>query len=439
MRRARLAALRAGRDASPGAGAAALDAILLDRCSVMPSSGSRVCVPAASPAASPCSSSASLQTRRGSPTIGARSATSATTSKGFVCCCARRAPAARSKRRCARPTPPAGRCVSAGRGRLTWTMSGCVARRCRTPEHGGAARGMRSISSGGRGFRLCIGHGGPPKPGGGGQPRQVAAVSRATAVTVRGRTVTLWQFACTPAPAAPAVDAIPLGPDAQASWRAAALALPRSVPVLWRSVHHASRDLPRATLLASHLAAPGFEERDRVLDGPSFGLTFFLLLTSVVLDVPLPDEVVASAEIDERGRIGPVDAIAEKIAGIMAIAPSVRRVLVAADQRDGATGPSRGHLDIVGVADAAEALRTSSRTGCRGAWRTRGPIRTGAPSSSTHSSGSPSSGGVRRWTGRPSNAVLCSRSANGRSMTISGTGCNSRERWRRGTSATRGA
>ena len=82
-----------------------------------------------------------------------------------------------------------------------------------------------------------------------------------------------------------------------------------------------------------------------MLDGPSFGLTFFLLLTSTVLDVPLPDEVVASAEIDDRGRIGPVDAIAEKIAGIIAIAPSVRRVLVAADQRDEALQAVRGRLD----------------------------------------------------------------------------------------------
>lgn len=182
-------------------------------------------------------------------------------------------------------------------------------------------------------------------------------MSHATAVTVRGRTVALWRLECGPPPALPIADSIPFGPDAQASWRAAALALPRSVPVLWRSVHHAARELPRATLLDSHLPAPGFEERDRVLDGPSFGLTFFLLLTSIVLDQPLPDDVVASAVIDDRGHIGPVDAIAEKIAGIIAMAPSIRSVLVAADQRDEAVQAARHQLEVVGVTDAAEVQR----------------------------------------------------------------------------------
>jgi hypothetical protein len=182
-------------------------------------------------------------------------------------------------------------------------------------------------------------------------------VTHATTVTVRGRTVALWRIDPSSSPAPHPNEPISFGPDAQASWRAAGLALPRSVPVLWRSVHHAARDLPRATFLDSHQSAPGFEERDRVLDGPSFGLTFFLLLTSVVLDVPLPDDFVASAQVDERGRIGPVEAIAEKIGGIVARAPTIRRILVAADQQDEAIVAARGALDVIGVADAADALR----------------------------------------------------------------------------------
>lgn len=182
-------------------------------------------------------------------------------------------------------------------------------------------------------------------------------MSRATAVTVRGRTVTLWRFECGASHTRASVDLVPFGPDAQASWRSAALALPRSVPVLWRSVHHASRDMPRAAVLDSYLSTPGFEERDRVLDGPSFGLTFLLLLTAAALDVALPDDIVASAQIDDRGRIGAVDAIADKIAGIVAITPGIRRVLVAAEQRSEGVYAAVGQIEVIGVSDASDALQ----------------------------------------------------------------------------------
>lgn len=180
----------------------------------------------------------------------------------------------------------------------------------------------------------------------------------APGISVRGQTISLWhlQSASTARPVPPGFAHVPFGREAQASWHAAALALPRSLPVLWRSVHDAARDLPVATFLRSHLEAAGFEERDRVLDGPSFGLTFFLLLASVVLEEPMPEDTAASAALDERGRLHPVDALDRKIAGLVAMAPSIRRIVVAAAQHDEARAAAGDHVEVIGAASAAEAL-----------------------------------------------------------------------------------
>lgn len=182
----------------------------------------------------------------------------------------------------------------------------------------------------------------PPAP----RPGHVAAI------TVRGLTTTLWHLQ--PGGGAPTTTA--LGTDACASWNNAGMALPRALPVLWRSVHDATRALPVVRRLRATLAAPGFEDREALVDGPSFGLAFFLLLASSVLECAVPGDVLASAGIDAFGRLLPVDSLPQKIAGVVGMAPHVGRLIVAAEQAERATAIARGRLEVVSAKNAAEAL-----------------------------------------------------------------------------------
>ncbi len=183
----------------------------------------------------------------------------------------------------------------------------------------------------------------PPTP----RPGHVAAV------TVRGRTTTLWHLHLAPHRAARSTV---LGADARASWRSAGIALPRSLPVLWRSVHEATQEMPVIQRLRTSIDAPGFEERDAVVDGPSFGLAFFLLLASSVLDCAVPGDVIASAAIDAYGRLHGVDGLRQKLEGVRALAPGVSRVVVSADQAHEAERHAGGTLEVIGATSAAEAL-----------------------------------------------------------------------------------
>jgi hypothetical protein len=183
----------------------------------------------------------------------------------------------------------------------------------------------------------------PPVP----RPGHVAAV------TVRGQTTTLWHLYLAPRGEARGTA---LGADARASWRNAGIALPRSLPVLWRSVHDATRDEPVIERLGVTIDAPAFEERDAVVDGPSFGLAFFLLLASSVLDCPVPGDVIASAAIDAYGRLHGVDGLRQKLEGVRALAPGVSRVVVCADQAREAGRHTGGTIEVIGASSAAEAL-----------------------------------------------------------------------------------
>jgi hypothetical protein len=139
-------------------------------------------------------------------------------------------------------------------------------------------------------------------------------------------------------------DAIEFGTRARAAWGAAAGVLPRALPLLWSSVRSARQAAPRARLLASRPRPGAIAVPDRLLDGPSFGLPFLLALASLVLDEPLPADVAASAALGVTGRIEGAGAIAEKIEAFVALAPRVRRVLVAPVNEAEARGASAGAL-----------------------------------------------------------------------------------------------
>ena len=181
-------------------------------------------------------------------------------------------------------------------------------------------------------------------------------VGIAPAVTLRGGTVALWALTSNvPANVPATLHRAALGAEATASWHAAVLALPRSLPVLWRDLRELAQHPPVPLHLCSHLAEPGIERRDRVVDGGSFGLAFLLQLASRVLSLPLPPDLIASVAIDELGRTSRVDGLFEKLDGIATLAPRISRVLVAASQHD-EVRISAGRLQLVPVRTAAQAL-----------------------------------------------------------------------------------
>jgi hypothetical protein len=147
-----------------------------------------------------------------------------------------------------------------------------------------------------------------------------------------------------------------LGPQMRQSWRAAAVALPRAVPVLWQSVRDATRQLPEITLLHGRRTTPGFVDAGAMVEGPSFGLGFCIHLASVVLGCPVPPHVVAAAAIDASGLVLPVGGLERKLAGIAALLPRVTDVLVAADQADEARRAAPAAVRVVGITRAADAI-----------------------------------------------------------------------------------
>ena len=147
-----------------------------------------------------------------------------------------------------------------------------------------------------------------------------------------------------------------LGPQMRQSWRAAGVALPRAVPVLWRSVRDATRQLPEIALLHGLRTTPGFVDPGALVEGPSFGLAFCIHLASVVLGCPVPPHVVAAAAIDASGLVLPVGGLERKIAGIATLLPRVTDVLVSADQVDEARRIAPASIRVIGIPRAADAI-----------------------------------------------------------------------------------
>lgn len=137
--------------------------------------------------------------------------------------------------------------------------------------------------------------------------------------------------------------------EAKQVWMDAISAVPSSIPVLWKSLENVSEQKIFAQKVANFRGVS-------VLDGRSFGLAFGLALVSKLLEVPLPVTWMASADIDEKGRVGEVDALEEKIDTIWNYAPRVRRLLVAKEQEEKAERYSAGRIDIVGVNTLTEAV-----------------------------------------------------------------------------------
>jgi len=182
--------------------------------------------------------------------------------------------------------------------------------------------------------------------------RPEPGVGSIAALTVQDETVVLWHVAR----GRPGGSGATLGRSLRASWRDAAIALPRALPVLWSSMQTAMAATPTISYLASVRSAPGMPDLRSPIDGPSFGLALTLSLASIVFDATLPGDVVASATVDGSGNVGPVGGLGQKIGGLQRMAPRVTRLIVAASQRDEAELHAGPHLRVVPVTHAAEAI-----------------------------------------------------------------------------------
>ncbi len=172
-------------------------------------------------------------------------------------------------------------------------------------------------------------------------------------VSVREDGASLWRFRA--AETGELVKDASLASEAVGAWNRARIAVPRSLPVLWRSVREAHE---RPWSLRLVCRSTGLMEPDRVLDGGSFGLSFALALASAILGRALPSVVAASATMDEHGKLGRVDDLGRKIRFLVEFAPSVRKFLVFSGQEAEAREAEKGSLQVVPVSSLSKAFES---------------------------------------------------------------------------------
>lgn len=183
--------------------------------------------------------------------------------------------------------------------------------------------------------------------------------------------------------------------DALEVWRRAADLLPTVLPIMWQSPRLSDprtesdslRPLPSAPprLRRAHApvrvrnASPGTYES--VVAGESLGLAILLAQASLMLEMPLPCDLAATATITPNGGLGPVGGLEAKLRALVRLAPRVRRVIVAEHQRveadrlvgeiaveEGAVPPA-----VVGLAAARDAVRLAlPEDATEAAWRCAG-------------------------------------------------------------------
>lgn len=150
-------------------------------------------------------------------------------------------------------------------------------------------------------------------------------------------------------------EAAALGRAAHEALGLAEAALPRALPLLWRSLAGLRR--PRALLLGA-LTEGGYPPQH--LEGDSLGLAAALAMASEVLAVPLPQDVVAAATLSALGQTGPVSGLAPKLEALRQCARGVfcgpgqrARLLVHPDNRGEVEAAD---IDAVAVRSLSEAI-----------------------------------------------------------------------------------
>jgi hypothetical protein len=103
---------------------------------------------------------------------------------------------------------------------------------------------------------------------------------------------------------------------------------------------------------------------EQTLDGSSFGLSFCLAFASLMLAVPLPGDLLASAAVTPEGQLEAVDeaALARKLRLVHGWAPGVRTLIVASANGDFAKSVARelgAGFDVLAVSSLQAALEVA--------------------------------------------------------------------------------
>jgi len=126
------------------------------------------------------------------------------------------------------------------------------------------------------------------------------------------------------------------GSDEAALAQSARRAIERAHRLLAERTRLAWRPLPR--LSEVHLTRldtvypTGAIHRTLPVEGDSLGLSTVLALASMLYGQPLPDDIVASAAVDDQGALGQVGRVEAKVRTVVECLPGVRRIIVAKEQ-----------------------------------------------------------------------------------------------------------
>ncbi|MBI3269247.1 MAG: hypothetical protein HYZ53_09515 [Planctomycetes bacterium] len=142
------------------------------------------------------------------------------------------------------------------------------------------------------------------------------------------------------------------------SWHYAATVLPRSLPVLWKSVRERQLRTPYARHLGTIVLREGETAvPEAVLAGKSFGLAFLLSMASAVLGREVPSDILATAVVRPDCRLGRVTGLQAKVRCAVEVAPRIRRLFVSAKQPvEDQAAAQRAGLKVCTFASGAEAL-----------------------------------------------------------------------------------
>jgi hypothetical protein len=144
--------------------------------------------------------------------------------------------------------------------------------------------------------------------------------------------------------------------DARRAWDDALLAAVRSLPILFTALSQA-RSIPLRVVPINSVSRDGtLSVPAAVLTGRSFGLAFLLACVSRVFKISIPDDVAASAEVDNEGRVTGVGGLSAKMHALRETLPRVTRLLIAVDQVHEVQHLSDRQLRIVGIRDARAAI-----------------------------------------------------------------------------------
>lgn len=163
-----------------------------------------------------------------------------------------------------------------------------------------------------------------------------------------------------------AAERVGFGAAAQAAWRDAHLAAAAGLPLRWRSLDGLSQPPAWARRVArQRMPGAAAKAAAEVVDGPSFGLGFFLAIACRAAALPARADVVALAALGPDGTLRPVGGLRAKLWLVGRALPQVRTVVVAALQQAEAVAAAAalraaGALDeaveVVGLRDASAAL-----------------------------------------------------------------------------------